>query len=276
MMTPQESQALQEFLAQLTQVQGITKDAQASSMIATAFARQPDAGYLLVQRAMLQDQALNAARAQINQLQAQLQAEREARMSAGSGGSGGSFLDPATAWGNSATDIGRSSPGGLGGPGGPGGRMAPPPAATRYQPQASAPMQPQYADPQAGQYAPPPRPGLFGGGGGSSFLGSMAATAAGVAGGAFLFQGIESLMGHHGGGASGLMGQNGQAPIENTTVNNYYGSDNDTGANNDVAQDGGQQRLLGDASDTGGNDLFGNNDFAGNDDLGSADDISSI
>jgi hypothetical protein len=31
-----------------------------------------------------------------------------------------------------------------------------------------------------------------------SFLGSAAATAAGVAGGAFLFHGMESLMGHHG------------------------------------------------------------------------------
>lgn len=260
MMTPQETQALQEFLSQLTQVQGITKDPQASSMIAAAFARQPDAGYLLVQRTMLQDQALATARAQINQLQAQLQAEREAR----GGAAGGSFLDPASAWGNSASDGGRT-----GGFGAGAGRMAPPPVPARYQqPQA---MAPQYADPQAGQYAPPQRPGFFGGGGGSSFLGNMAATAAGVAGGAFLFQGIESLMGHHGSGANGLMGQNGGLPTENTTVNNFYGSENE----------GGQERLLSDGSGAGGDNFLGSDDIAGNDisgsdDFGSSDDMSSI
>ena len=256
MMTPQETQALQEFLSQLTQVQGITKDPQASSMIAAAFARQPDAGYLLVQRTMLQDQALATARAQINQLQAQLQAEREAR---GGSAGGGGFLDPASAWGNSAS---------AGGFGAGGSRMAPAPAPTRYQqPQA---MAPQYADPQAGQYAPPQRPGFFGGGGGSSFLGNMAATAAGVAGGAFLFQGIESLMGHHG-GANGFMGQNGGLPVENTTVNNFYGSENE----------GSQERLLSDDSGAGSDNFLGSDDIAGNDisgsdDFGSSDDMSSI
>jgi hypothetical protein len=58
-------------------------------------------------------------------------------------------------------------------------------------------------------------------------LGTVAATAAGVAGGAFLFQGIEHLM--HPGAGSGLMNQSGQAfsapPVENTTINNYYGAD---------------------------------------------------
>lgn len=269
MMTPQESQALQEFLSQLTQVQGITKDAQASSMIAAAFARQPDAGYLLVQRTMLQDQALSTARAQISQLQAQLQAERDARMSSGGvgAGGGGGFLDPATAWGNSATDGGRGGPGGS-------GRM-PPSAGQRYQPQAGAPMAPQYADPQAQYAQPPQRPGLFGGGGGSGFLGSMAATAAGVAGGAFLFQGIESLMGHHG-GASSLLGQNGQLPVENTTVNNFYGSDSHTGADSGSGNGASQERLLSDDTDTSQDDFQANDDIASNDDLGSSDDMSSI
>jgi len=61
-----------------------------------------------------------------------------------------------------------------------------------------------------------------------SFLGSAAATAAGVAAGAFLFQGIENLMGHHdhGGGAfSDTASDEGHQAPENVTINQYYGDD---------------------------------------------------
>ena len=263
-MTPQENQALREFLTQLTQVQGVQKDAQAASMIGAAFAQQPDAGYLLVQRSMLQDQAIGNARNQITQLQAQLQAERESSgRGSNSNNSGGGFLDPANAWGNSAADLGRGSSA-------VGGRI---PQPQRYDGVSN----PQVMPAQAQQYAQAPaqRPGLFGGGGGGlfgggagggggSFLGTMAATAAGVAGGAFLFQGIGNMMGHHG-GASGLMGQNNDAlPVENTTVNNYYGADTESA--------GSERTQLADNSiDTGGAD-----DFSNSDDLGSSDDMSSI
>ncbi len=70
--------------------------------------------------------------------------------------------------------------------------------------------------------APQPSSGFLTGGAGS-FLGSAAATAAGVAGGAFLFQGLEGLFGRHGGGFPGQ-----DAPdevVENVTVNNYEGDD---------------------------------------------------
>ena len=256
-MTPQESQALRDFLAQLTQVQGVQKDAQASSLIAAAFAQQPDAGYLLVQRSMLQDQAVASARDQIAQLQSQLQAEREGSR----GSTGGGFLDPANAWGNSAADMGRGSSAF--------GARAPQPL---QQPQQYA------AAPQAQQYAPAPaqRPGLFGGGGGGglfgggggggSFLGSMAATAAGVAGGAFLFQGIENMMGHRG-GANGLMGQNNPAlPTENTTVNNFYGADTQAAGNSERTQ----------LADNSLDDAGSSDNFSSSDDLGSSDDMSSI
>lgn len=70
-------------------------------------------------------------------------------------------------------------------------------------------------------------------------LGTVAATAAGVAGGAFLFQGIEHLM--HPNGGFGMMGQNGMAPsggtVENTTVNNYYGDDSDSNNSSDDSSD---------------------------------------
>src|SRR5438876_1944612 len=70
-MTPQERQSLQEFLGQLAQVRGTVKDPEAAALIAQAAAENPDALYLTVQRAILLEQALNAAKAQITQLQTQ-------------------------------------------------------------------------------------------------------------------------------------------------------------------------------------------------------------
>ena len=261
-MTQQETDALRAFLGQLTQVPQVSRDPQASNLINEAIAQQPDAGYLLVQRAMLQDQALQTARAQIAQLQSQLQAERDSNRNRSNPGvaaaPGGGFLDPAGAWGNSAWDAPRNPVAAQGNIGQP-------------QRVAAAP-QPQYANPQAPQYAdapaPPARPGFFGGGG-SGFLGNIAATAAGVAGGAFLFQGIESLMGHHGSAGAGLMGQAGSnsLPVENTTINNFYDADK-------TAADNGSERarLAGTAAD----DQNTSDDYGDNDDLGSEDDISSI
>jgi hypothetical protein len=77
-------------------------------------------------------------------------------------------------------------------------------------PAPSAPQQPAYQGGDPAAQAAPRQGGLsrFGmggmGGGGGNFLGTMAATAAGVAGGAFLFQGIGNLLGggHQGAGAA--------------------------------------------------------------------------
>jgi hypothetical protein len=81
------------------------------------------------------------------------------------------------------------------------------------------------------------------GGGFSSFLGQAAATAAGVAGGEFLFQGIENMFGHHGGGGFGGEGFAGggfggerfanAGPTEDVTINNYYGPEEVILENND-------------------------------------------
>jgi len=203
-MNTQERDQLSQLLKSLVEFKLPTKDAEAESLIHDAVARQPDAAYLLVQRALLTDHALNSAKAQIDQLQKQLQ-------SAQSSGGSSSFLgsDP---W---AQPVANSGP-----VPGAASYQAPP----RYAPQAQAPV----AAPQPAQGG-----GLFGGG--SSFLGNMATTAAGVVAGGFLFQGIEGLMGHHGGGfggggfGGGGFGQQpfggGEQITENTVVNNYYGDD---------------------------------------------------
>jgi hypothetical protein len=60
-------------------------------------------------------------------------------------------------------------------------------------------------------------------GGGSGFLRSAATTAAGIAGGALLFEGIQSLFGQH---AGGILGNSGVQPgLSETVINNYYGDD---------------------------------------------------
>lgn len=204
-MSPQESQVLQDFLNQLTQVRGVAKDAQADAMIAAAVAQQPDAAYLLVQRALLMEQAVTASKAQITALQNQVQAlQAGAAPPAASG-----FLD-GNAWGHAPSTPLRANPAPAMAP-----AYAPPPPVQAAPPYQAAPAA-----------AAAPSPGFLGGGMGS-MLGTVAATAAGVAGGAFLFQGIEHLM--NSGSSNGH--QNALSTpvenVENTTVNNYYGSDGD-------------------------------------------------
>jgi hypothetical protein len=73
-MTPDERSILQAFLADLAATPAAAKDAEADAMIQEAVQRNPSAVYLLVQHAILADQALHAAQAQ---LQAQSQAQSQ-------------------------------------------------------------------------------------------------------------------------------------------------------------------------------------------------------
>jgi hypothetical protein len=168
-MTPDENRLLDTFLNQLKAIKGHSKDAEADQKIQSISAQQPDALYLLVQRALLQDQALKAAQQEIEQLKSRLEAQT-----------------PSTPGFLNKDPWGQATP-----------RQA-------YSPQASAPIAPSNT-------------------GMGSFLGQAATTAAGVAAGAFLFQGIESLMGHHGYGSpyQDMAYQDAMRP-ENVTINEYY------------------------------------------------------
>ena len=64
-MTPDERSILTRFLADLTQTPNVSKDPEADAMIADAVRSNPNAAYLLVQHAILADQALHAAQAQL-------------------------------------------------------------------------------------------------------------------------------------------------------------------------------------------------------------------
>ena len=63
-MTPDERQILQAFLGDLSRTTNVAKDPEADAMIRQAVQANPDALYLLVQHAILSDQALHAAQAQ--------------------------------------------------------------------------------------------------------------------------------------------------------------------------------------------------------------------
>ena len=142
-----------------------------------------------MQHAIIADQALHAAQDRISALEAQTRGDRQAQ--------GGGFLGGGAPWG---------------------GQPA-------YPPQGYAPPpQPQAQSQRGGLLG-----GLFGGGqpaqpgGFGSFLRTAGTTAAGVAGGEFLFSGLSNLFG---GGRGGGFGGGYGAPMENVTINEYGGDQN--------------------------------------------------
>lgn len=94
-MTPYEQKLLDDFLTRLRGAGESVKDPQAEALICERLAGHPDAAYLLVQRALLLEQALASAQTQIAKLQ-----QAAAGHDAGAGS--GSFLGQA-AWGTQQT-----------------------------------------------------------------------------------------------------------------------------------------------------------------------------
>lgn len=173
-MTPDERALLQRYLQDLVQTRGVVKDAEADGLIQGALRASPDAAYVLVQHAILSDQALHAAQDQIASLQNQLRAAQSVPAPAPAGGFLGGGPSP---WAQAA---------------------AAPTASSSYG------------------------PGPFSTGGGlGSFLRNVGTTAAGVAGGALLFDGITSLFGG-GRGFGGFGGFGGGYGGPTEVINNYY------------------------------------------------------
>jgi hypothetical protein len=219
-MTPQEKELITTLLGRLKQAGGQPKDPEAEALIRQALAEQPDAPYYLVQTVLIQDIALNQAQQRIIELERQCaQAAPPQKATSFLGGlfgagagrgdqpQGGGTVPSSGPWSRAPQP--QSPP-----------PQSPPPGAG---PQAyGQPGYPQPGYPQPG-YGGQPMMGMGMGQGGSGFLRSAAATAAGIAGGALLFQGIQSMFGPHGGGMLGGMAQ--QPGLSETVTNNYYGSD---------------------------------------------------
>ncbi|NIF19021.1 DUF2076 domain-containing protein [Pantoea sp. Cy-639] len=161
---------------------GQPRDAQAVACIEEHLRRQPAAPYYMAQAILVQEAAIKRLDEQNKQLEEELRqarAQLEAVRSSSTGGGG--FLSSIFGGGarSPAPEPQRS--------------VAPPSSAGGWRepaPQAYAPPPPQ---PQAG-FGAAPAPARSGA---SSFLGGAMQTAAGVAGGVLLAQGISSLFSHH-------------------------------------------------------------------------------
>ncbi|WP_045226909.1 DUF2076 domain-containing protein [Methyloterricola oryzae] len=80
-MPPQEQEILNRFLTQLASVPVSNFDADAERLINESVAKQPHAAYLLVQRALLLEQALNRSQAELARLQADRAGSRDGFLS---------------------------------------------------------------------------------------------------------------------------------------------------------------------------------------------------
>ncbi len=198
-MTPQERQLVNDLFDRLASVEPNKRDAEAERLIAEGVQRAPHAVYALVQTVLVQDEAMRAADARIRELE-------------GGTPEAGSFLDNMRDTFLGRRDSGRGSvpsirPDATGGQ--PAWRGADQPAPGGYQQQ------------------------------GGSFLGTAAATAAGVIGGAMLLNTFRSMFGGHGQQAGMLDSGGERSP---------WGSD---AAGSDLARDAGLNDIGGGGTASG-------------------------
>ena len=214
-MTPQERQMMAELFNRLASLENSPRDADAEAMIREGFRRAPNAAYALVQTVLLQDEALKAANAHIQEYEQQYGAPQQQQEQPRG------FLD------NMRSSIfGRDEPRGSVPRVPPGGQPmgAPSPWGQGGQ---SGYQQGGYQQGGYQQGAPMQEPPRSGG----SFLGTAAAAAAGMIGGSLLMGGIRSAMGGHGGSspASGafdsLTGRGGDRPPSGNAANSDLARD---------------------------------------------------
>jgi len=228
-MTPQERQRVTELFDRLAQLETAPRDAEAERAMADGLARAPHAIYPLVQTVLVQDEALRRADARIRELSGQAEAAPES----------GGFLDSMR-----SVLMGGAKPTSV-----PAVRPATGPDPRWNTGGAAA----QPAAPQAA--APSP---------GGSFLGTAAASAAGVIGGALLFNSISSMLSHHSGSA--FAGEAPAASPWSDSSNSDLASDaglNDIG--NDRSSglfDSGDADVADLGGDIGGGDFGGGGDSA--------------
>ncbi|MCF4996448.1 DUF2076 family protein [Pseudomonas syringae] len=226
---------------QQAETEAAPRDAQAETRIKEHLTRQPAAGYFMTQAILVQEAALKSLdeqnkqlSAQVQQLQAELQATKSQNPAPAT--SGGGFLSSIFG-GSSRPAPSQSAPASTGG--------------------WREPARPSFGSPAPQQNfgAPPPNypQQQAAPAGGNSFLGGALKTAAGVAGGVMLAQGISSLFHHN------------QTPEEIVEV-----IKEEPAQVNDQSNSG-----WGDDQRMAGNDTF-NNDQGGFSDADYSDDNSSF
>jgi uncharacterized protein len=261
-MTPEERSLISGLFDRLGQASSQPKDPEADQLIRSKLTEVPAAPYLLTQSILVMQQAVSNAQNRIATLEKQL---AETNPAPGTQQTGGGFLaGVASLFGGGHT------------------QPQPQPQRTPPPPPPPVPTQPaQSAPPQPYGY-PPPVPQPAGRGGSGGFLQGALTTAAGVAGGALLFQGIESLIGHNPGPFSGALTPSGgllggQTPVENTEViNNYYdqGDENRGQVDQGTADQTAYSDPDPDPDPATSDDYADNTDFGGDD--GGGDDSSYV
>jgi uncharacterized protein len=256
--TPQEEQLIRNLADRVNSTQLHEKDTEAEELLKSSFASNPDSLYILVQTVLVQNFALDQAKAQVADLQKQVQQAQQANQPPhASSFLGGLFghHDPEPA---AASQQRPYQP------------AAPPSQSTEipfqpvrqtaavpgYNPSAAAPA---YAAVPQQQFAPVAS-------GQPSFLRGAMQTAAGVAAGALAFEGVESILrgfSHPGLGWGGPavggfgmgpgmemgpgFGTGFDRPVEETVVNNYY--DQPAGSQELSRNEGSDQLRFNDAPD---------------------------
>ena len=226
-MTPDERNLISGLFDRLATASNQPKDSEADQLIRSKVAENPAAPYLLAQSTLVMQQALANAQNRISALEKQI---AESNPPAPGTQQGGSFLSSMASFFGGGQQHPQSQ------------RSTPPPVPPQPQ---------QYTQPQ--QYVQPQPPPAYGsppaqapaGRGSGGFLQGALGTAAGVAGGALLFQGIENLIGHNPGPFAGSIPSSGgffgggDRPVENTEIINYYNEPDPNRSDLQAANQGG-------------------------------------
>ncbi len=269
-MTDQERQLIEGLASRIRNAPASEVDRDADAAIRTGIGSRPDALYILTQTVLVQEMALNQAKAQMDELKKRVEqpAEHSANFLGAQAPSQSAPPAPGQPswWGRSAG-------------------AAPQPATSAAPP----PLPPQYAPSQYGAPAPAPA-----GGGFSSFMKTAATTAAGVVAGEVAFSALSGLFGQHSGGGmgGGMMGGGGMggssflggggsgvSPASETIVNNYYGDSAapgkadapDSQSADDSASDDAEDNASDDSTDDSSTDDSGSYDDGGGGDSGGDD-----
>jgi hypothetical protein len=199
-MSPEERDLITGLFDRMRSYGRPEKDMQAEALINQSLRQNPDAGYMLVQSVLVQDQALQqvdqrmqeleARNAELEDYFARMQPQQQQQQPASGGGFlGGLFgggrpaAQPTAPMPRSATSV---PPAG----GSPWGRQQPAPQSAPWANQPNTPIGQQPMQPQAAQRT------------GGGFMKTAMATAAGVAGGMILADSIRGMMGSGSGSAS--------------------------------------------------------------------------
>lgn len=212
-MTSQERQLIDDLFDRLARLESSPRDPGAERAIAEAAQRAPHALYALVQTVLVQDEALKQAEARIRDYEGGAEPQQ-----------GDGFLDAM-----------RNSSGGRGSV--PSVRGGAPDS--RWNTGGANPQNLAQSQPASPFNAQPPQQQ-----GGPSFLGTAAATAAGVIGGSLLFNALGGLFGGHNSGSASASTL-ADVPRDQGSGNPWSGNDNAAGS--DLAREAG-------AGDVGGDD----------------------